>query len=358
MVIKRSTLRDVADRAQVSHQTVSRVINGSARVSDPTRERVLAALRELDYVPNEVARSLTSARTRTLGVVTANVADYAFGQTVAGAEAEARRRGYYLLVGSVEDASNESEEEAYLQVLLQRQVEGLILDWPTMGSCGGRGLSLASARVPVVLVAATTSLPGVQSVDIDNRRAACHATAYLLEEGHLAVATITGPLAWSAAQDRLDGYRDALSAVGFEVDPRLVESCPDWGPASGCAAAARLLDGGAVFSAIFAQSDLLAAGAIAELRRRALRVPQDVSIVGFDDIPIAGYMDPPLTTMRQPIRELGGLAACVVLDAIAHASTDADLACRRHLLQPQLVVRQSVARRASSTPASARSTDR
>lgn len=340
--MKRPTLRDVALRANVSHQTVSRVINGDRRVHAATRERVVNALRELNYVPNAVARSLTSARTHTLGVVTVNVSDYAFGQTVAGAEAEARRRGFYLLVGSVEDASNEAEEEAYLQILLQRQVEGLILDWPTLAEHGGAGLSLAAARVPVVLVAATTTLPGIRSVDIDNRRAGYEATAYLIAQGHRAIATITGPLDWGTAKNRLDGHCDALREANLDIDPALIQSSPDWEPASGRTAARRLLETGAGFTAIFVQSDLLAAGVIAELRRRNLRVPEDVSIIGFDDIPIASFLDPPLTTMRQPIRELGALAASIVIDTINQSGPDTSGGSSHRLLPAELIVRGSV----------------
>jgi LacI family transcriptional regulator len=341
--VKRPTIRDVALRADVSHQTVSRVLNRDPRVTENTRARVAAALQELDYVPNAVARSLTSARTHTLGVVTANVADYAFGQTVAGAEAEARRRGYYLLVGSVEDASNEAEEEAYLQLLLQRQVEGLILDWPTLANHSSLGLSLVAARLPVVLVAATTDRPGVQSVDIDNRQAGHDATAYLIAQGHRSVATISGPLAWSSAQHRLAGYHDALRTAGMQASPNLILSCPDWGPDSGRLATARLLDEHAEFTAIFAQSDLLAAGAIAELRQRNVRVPEDVSIIGFDDIPIAGFLEPPLTTMRQPIRELGELATSIVIQSIGRSESTETGQSHRHLLSATLVVRESVA---------------
>jgi len=340
--MKRPTLRDVAALANVSHQTVSRVINADARVIEPTRERVLAALRELNYVPNAVARSLTSARTHTLGVVTANVSDYAFGQTVAGAEAAARRHGFYLLVGSVEDASNEAEEAAYLQVLLQRQVEGLILDWPTLVEHSASELAHVAARVPVVLVAAATDLAGIQAVDIDNRRAGQEATAYLIDQGHRSIATITGPPEWGAARDRLDGYRDALTAADVDVVPAWIKSCPDWGPENGRLAMIRLLDEGLRFTAIFAQSDLLAVGAIAELRRRKIRVPEEVSVIGFDDIPIASFLEPPLTTMRQPIRELGELAANIVIEAIDRGDREGEIRSDRHLLNATLIVRQSV----------------
>lgn len=340
--VKRLTIRDVAARAGVSHQTVSRVVNGDNRVSVSTRERVLAAIRELDFVPNAVARSLSSNRTHTLGVVTADVSDYAFGQTVAGAEAEARRRGYYLVVGSVADASDGKNERTYLRLLLERRVEGLILDWPTLGPESGSALAATAARVPLVLVAATTALPNVQSVDIDNRRGGCEAVAHLTQQGHRRVATITGPLEWNAAQARLEGYRDALGDAGIVESSSLVQACPDWGPESGRTAAAQLLDRGEDFTALFAQSDLLAVGAMAELRSRGIRVPEEVSIVGFDDIPVASFLQPPLTTMRQPIRELGEVAARLIIEAIGRHGAEAEVEQRRLLLPARLVSRGSV----------------
>ena len=340
--MQRLTIRDVAVRAGVSHQTVSRVVNGDDRVSPATRERVLEAIRELDYVPNAIARSLSSNRTHTLGVVTADVSDYAFGQMVAGAEAEARRRGFYLVVGSVADTTDATDELAYLRLLLERRVEGLILAWPTLGPGAGSALAATAARVPLVLVAATTDLPGIQTVDIDNRRGGREAVAHLTEQGHRGVATITGPLDWGAAQARLDGYRDALGEAGISESPSLVQTSPDWGPESGRVAAARLLDGRVPFSALFAQSDLLAVGAIAEFRSRGLRVPEDVSVVGFDDIPVASFLEPPLTTMRQPIRELGELAVRLIIEAIGRRGSEPDERNRRHLLPARLADRGSV----------------
>ena len=150
--MKRPTIRDVAARAGVSHQTVSRVINGDRRVRGTTRERVVAAVRELDYEPSAIARSLSLNRTQTLGVVTYNVSDYAFGQTVTGAEAEARRRGYFLVVGSVADAAADADEQAYLRLMLQRGVEGLILDWPGLRAESSHRLATVTARVPLVAV--------------------------------------------------------------------------------------------------------------------------------------------------------------------------------------------------------------
>lgn len=339
--MKRPTIRDVAARAGVSHQTVSRVINHDRAVSGPTRDLVLAAIQDLNYLPNGIARSLSSSRTRTLGVVTANISDFAFSQTAAGAEAEARRRGFFLLIGSVADATDEAEERAYLDLMLERRVEGLILDWPTLRIARNPSPPLVVSRVPLVTIAAAADLPSPTVVDVDNRRGGFDATSFLIAQGHRAIATITGPLHWNAAVARLQGFRDALDTAGLAERPVLVQSCPGWDAASGQEAAARLLAGRPRITAIFAQSDLLALGTINALRASGMRVPEDVSVIGYDDIPVASYLDPPLTTIRQPIREVGALAAKLLIDEITSGVPAASIPAR-HLLPTALVIRGSV----------------
>ena len=314
--MKGATIRDVARRARVSHQTVSRVINGQENVTAATRERVLDAIRELEYVPSAVARSLSSNRTHTLGMVTTDVSDHFFSEAVAGAEAEARKRGYFLIIGSIEEGS-EDDERTYLRLMLERRVEGLIVAVPRLRIADDDILADAVARIPTVLVASDIELAGADHVDIDNRRGGHEATGYLVAQRHRVIATITGPLDWPSARARLDGYRDALREAGISADRALVEPCVDWGLESGRRAADRLLSSAPTLTAIFAQSDLLALGAIAALRARGLRVPEDVSVVGFDDIPVSSVFDPPLTTVRQPMREVGELAARLIGDRAA-----------------------------------------
>ena len=338
--MKGATIRDVARRARVSHQTVSRVINGQENVSAETRERVLTAVRELGYVPSAVARSLSSSRTHTLGMVTTDVSDHFFAEAVAGAEAEARKRGYFLIIGSIEEGS-EDDERTYLRLMLERRVEGLIVAVPRLRLAEDDLLADAVARIPTVLVASDIDLAGADHVDIDNRRGGHEATAYLVAQKHRLIATITGPLDWPSARARLDGYRDALRDTGIPADRSLVEPCVDWGLDSGRRAADRLLGSAPKLTAIFAQSDLLALGAIAALRARGMRVPQDVSVVGFDDIPVSSVFDPPLTTVRQPMREVGELAARLVGD---RAASSRRAKGARHMLRAPLVIRGSVAR--------------
>jgi DNA-binding LacI/PurR family transcriptional regulator len=333
---RRATIRDVAAHAGVSHQTVSRVINGNPNVAEPTRERVAASIRELGYVPSPMARGLISNRTHSLGVVADDISDQFFARMVAGAEAEARRRGYYLMIGSVEP---DDDERGYLRLMLERRVEGLILARPSAPLSSTVLEPVRDAGVPVVLVSIDSSgVPGIV-VDVDNRQGGYDATRHLIEWGHRRIATIVGPRDWPSAAARLEGYRDALREAGLAEDPTLVEYAPDWGPESGRAAAARLLDRGVRFTALFAHSDLTALGAIRQLRLSGLGVPQDVSIVGFDDLPVAAFVDPPLTTVHQPMEEVGALAASLMLGQLLDGAAPAQ---ERRLLPTSLVVRQSV----------------
>jgi LacI family transcriptional regulator len=340
--VKRPTMRDVAAVAGVSHQTVSRVINDEARVLDATRERVLDAIRSLGYEPNAVAQSLASNRSHTIGMVAPDISDHAFGQAAAGAEAAARRRGFFLIVGTVEDQLA-GDEPAYLRLMLQRRVEGLIIARPSRELEGSKLLAEAASRVPIVTIAPHRNRPGVSMVDVDNRRGGLEATSYLVAKGHRAIATITGPIEWTSAAARLEGYRRALRAAGVAEDASLIESGEDWGLQAGQEAVRRLLDRGSHFTAIVAQSDLLALGAISELRERGLKIPAQMSVIGYDDIPVARFVDPPLTTIQQPMREVGAAAAGIVIDSIVSQRSGGMPEPIRQRLHAPLVVRKSVA---------------
>jgi LacI family transcriptional regulator len=338
---KRPTLRDVAFRAGVSHQTVSRVINSHGYVHKETRERVLNAIKDLDFVPNGVARSLTANRTQTIGVVTTDISEHFFGEFVAGAEAEARRNGFYLIIGSVEEDAP-ADEHAYLQLMLERRVEGLIIARPMLRRDSQQIVAALARRVPIVLVSSELNSPALDSVDVDNEGGGHDATKYLLERGHQSIATIVGPSGWPSAQARLKGYRHALRAHRIPFTKSLVRHANGWGLENGEAAMENLLAEGVRFTALFAQSDYLALGAVTAMRRRGLRVPADVSVVGYDDIPVAQHLDPPLTTMRQPMREVGAAALQLVLQKI-HADERPSGPPSRHLLAAGLIVRDSVA---------------
>jgi LacI family transcriptional regulator len=332
---KRATIRDVASHAGVSHQTVSRVINGNPNVSVPTRQKVLATIDELGYVPSPMARGLISNRTHSIGVVADDISDQFFARVVAGAERAARARGYYLMIGSVEP---DDDERGYLRLMLERRVEGLLLARPSVPLQLGDFTPLVQAGVPIVSVGASR-VPGIV-VDVDNRQGGYDATRHLLEHGHRSIATIVGPADWPSSAARLEGYRNALGEAGVPYDSSLVVQADNWGLESGRAAAARLCDG-VSFTALFAHSDLTALGAIRQLRLSGRRIPQDVSVVGYDDLPVAAYVDPPLTTVHQPMEEVGALAASLLLDQLIEGIRLVD---EVRLLPAELVSRQSVTR--------------
>ncbi len=331
---RRSTIHDVAARAGVSHQTVSRVINESTNVSAATRQRVLTAIEELSYVPSSVARGFRLKHTRSFGIVTDDISDFVFGHIIAGAEIEARRGGYFLVIGSVED---EADESSYVRLMLERRVEGFILVRPGVPFIGEHLEAIRDAGVPFVLVG-TSLVSGVDVVESDNYHGGYQATRHLLELGHRRIATIVGPAGWPPAQARLEGYRQALADFGVRVEEGLQAEAADWGIEAGQAAARSLLSRRSRFTALFAHSDLIALGAIARLREAGMRVPDDVSVVGFDDLPVAAVVDPPLTTVHQPTREKGAFAAQLLL---GHVTGARPLRGEEHVLPCELVRRAS-----------------
>ena len=332
---RRATIRDVASHAGVSHQTVSRVINGNPNVAEVTREKVLATISTLGYVPSPMARGLISNRTHSIGIVAEDISDQTFARWVAGAERAARARGYYLMIGSVEP---EDDERGYLRLMLERRVEGLLLARPSVLLPLSELEPVMAAGVPIVSVG--TSHPHGIAVDVDNRQGGYDATSHLIGHGHRAIATILGPADWPSTAARLDGYRAALDEAGIGYDPALVVQATGWGLESGRTAGAELRARGTRFTALFAHSDLIAFGAMRELRLQGLSIPDDVSVVGYDDLPVAAYVDPPLTTVHQPMEELGALAAGLLLDQLAGEGSQG---AQTHLLPAELVPRESVA---------------
>jgi len=332
--VRRPTIRDVAALAGVSHQTVSRVINGEDSVRPQTRARVLKTIEEINYVPSPLARGLLANRTHCIGMVTTDVSDHSFAEAVAGAEKEARRRGYYLMVASVEETAPE-DGSGYLRLLLERRIEGLIV--ARAHGVSDQLVAADDAGIPIVTIG--PQVGDHSAVDVDNEGAAREAVAHLLGRGHRSIAMVTGPADWPAVQHRIKGYEAAHQEWGATATAGLVEHAVDWSPMSGQAATARLLARGGTFSALFAHSDLLALGAVRELRGHGLHVPRDVSVVGFDDVEVAAFVDPPLTTVRQPMHEVGALAASLV---IGEGTQRVRGRRRSHLLPATVVARESV----------------
>lgn len=309
---KRVTIKDVAALAGISRQTVSRVLNSRDYVADETRTRVLAAIEELDYRPDAVARSMVAGRTCTLGFISPSLTDYTFAIHIESAQAEARRCGYFILAGS---APTEPDVQSLLEEMLGRRVDGLLVFNPHADRRYRCFAPLIERGMAVVYLGNTPRDELVSWVKCDDREGGFRATDYLINLGHTVIATLTGPDNEECAVDRLAGYRQALVQAGLEFDPTLTAS-GDWSATSGYRAARQLLISGQPFSAIFAQNDCIAVGAIRALREAGRRVPDDVSVVGFDDVPLAPYLNPPLTTLRQPFEESGRRAARLLIEIV------------------------------------------
>jgi len=283
---------DVARLAGVSQKTVSRVLNDEPYVSAEVRQRVLGAAEELGYRLNNAARALASGRTRSIGVVTLGTALYGPASLLMGIERAARDTGYTLRVANTIEGDPAGIAGA-VQSLLEQGVDGIVISEPI-----DEGEVPVRVEVPVLVVGAPAPFasPRVVACGVGADLLARAATEHLLDLGHATVHHLAGPQRWYAARDRLVGWRAALAARG-RPEPAVVEG--DWSASSGYAAGRELARDGAV-TAVFAANDDMAIGLMRALAEAGRRVPQDVSVVGFDDVPVAAYVTPPLTTVRQP----------------------------------------------------------
>jgi DNA-binding LacI/PurR family transcriptional regulator len=323
-------MSDVARLAGVSHQTVSRVINDSDHVRAETRERVELAMQQLGYRPNSVARALVTGRSRTLGVVSFDTTLYGPASTLYGIERAAHEAGYFITIASLEALDRPSVLDAIERLRVQG-VEGILVIAPQVGAT--QALMQAPAGIPLVALEA-----GPQDVvpvaSVDQFAGARRATEHLLELGHRTVHHIAGPENWLEAQARVAGWRAALAAARAEIPEPLVG---DWSPRAGHQHGETLAADPNV-TAIFSANDQMALGALRALHEARRRIPLQVSIVGFDDIPEAPYFTPPLTTVRQDFNEMGRRGLRLLLDAIGSPEARPS----PHLeIAPELIVRAS-----------------
>jgi len=330
------TIRDVAARAGVSSTTVSHVINDTRPVSAGLRGRVEAAMAELGFQPNALARSLRRKRTHTLGMIVPDSANPFFAEVGRGIEDTSFAAGYSVILCNSDGDS--ARELLYMDLLIRKQVDGVLLV-PT-GSQTELALTFQTRNIPTVVI--DRDIPGaaVDRVHIDNAAGGYLATRHLIELGHRRIGYIGGPADHGLALDRGAGYRQALRDDGLPLDPALVVdgNFQDSGGYSGARALLALPDRP---TAIFAGNDLMAIGALAAAREEGVAVPQELSIVGFDDIHLARYLNPALTTVAQPKYDLGVLAVQLLLARLGQS----DLPPQRRLLHAHLVVRQSTAQR-------------
>lgn len=327
-----ATVLDVARRAGVSTATVSYVLNGTRFVSEALRERVMAAARELQYEPNAAARTLRSNRSATIGLLVSDLHNPFFTEAIRGIEDVAQARGYtVILTNSAEDPVRES---ACLRALRARHVDGLIL-----APAGGRYAeleALLAANVPLVFL--DRKVPGLNAaaVTLDNETAAQAAVSHLIELGHQRIGMIAGRSRLSTTLERQDGYRRALAEAGLTVDETLVI---EGGSTieGGATAADALLQRSAPPTAVFVANNLMTIGALMVIERHGLSVPDDVALVGFDDFAWADVLRPRLTTVAQPLYEIGETAAELLLSQLAGLLTEP----RQVTLPGTLIVRDS-----------------
>jgi len=331
-----STLEEVAKRAGVSRSTVSRVINAHPNVKPETRARVQEAITECGYRPHAVARSLATNRTHILGMVIPEsvsklFTDPYFPLLLRGATEACNAKGYQLIL-SLSTASL-TPDALHDRVLRSGYLDGVVSANTSLDD--GLIPHLIEEGIPFVAVG-RHPLDRVSYADVDNAAGARMATEHLIRLGHTRIGTVTGPLSMTPAQDRLDGFKTALSAHALPLDPRLVIE-GDFTEAGGRLAATKLLEEEP--TAIFAASDSMAIGAIKAIRAANLSVPEDVSVVGFDDVPPALSVEPELTTVRQPIEPLGRLAVQMLIEQIEGLSQNT----QRIILPTELVIRRSSA---------------
>ncbi len=331
---RKPTIYDVARLAGVSTATVSRLLNGTGQIAPATRLAIEAAVEELGYQPNRIAQSLATKSTRTIALLLPEITNPFYGALVAGIEQRTLELGYTMLLCTTED--DPAREERYLDLLRSKQVDGVLAD----------GLVLPPERIaefvadgfPIVCLDRDVDSTAVPVVQVDNRLGGRLATEHLLELGHKRIAHVAGTPGMRIVEERIEGYRETLRTAGLEPDPRLL-AVGGFDEEGGYEAGRSLFARPPYPTAVFAANDLSAVGVLEAVAESGRGVPDEVSVVGFDDLRLAAYTSPPLTTVHQPAREIGARATTLLLD-LARGKKPRAI---RLLLEPRLVVRRSTA---------------
>jgi len=330
----RASIRDVAARAGVSVTTVSHTLNGTRFVSEQAKAKVHEAAHALGYVPSEVARGLKHNTTRTLGMLVPNNSNPYFAEIIRGVEHHSYAAGYSLLLCNSND--DPQQQADHLRVLAERRVDGIVL--VASGDDDDIVACCKDLRLPLVLVDREIDAIAADLIEVDHAAGGELATAHLLGLGHARVACIVGPSDLRSSHQREAGWRRALAKAGIE--PRADEVVRgDFGPESGAAAMRRLLQSARRPTAVFVCNDMMAIGALHAAHEAGIGVPERLSVVGFDDIELAAYTSPPLTTVAQPKEAIGTGAAGLLLERLREGRVEP----RRTVLQPALHLRASTA---------------
>ncbi|ELJ8716092.1 substrate-binding domain-containing protein [Vibrio cholerae] len=329
-----ATMKDIARLAGVSTSTVSHVINKSRFVSDEIAERVNNAAQQLNYAPSALARSLKMNRTKTIGMLVTTSTNPFFGEVVKGVERSCYHQGYNLILCNTE--GDNQRMKASINTLLQKRVDGLLLMCSTLE---GERLDVFDRYpdIPIVVMDWGPILFASDKIQDNSLQGGYIAAKHLIECGHKEIGCITGPLIRHQAQMRYEGYKRALAEAGIAINPDwIVES--DFECEGGYQAFEKLYERGKLPSALFVSNDMMAMGVIQAASQRGLRVPDDLSLIGYDDVHIAKFMTPALTTIHQPKYRLGKAAVDTLLYRLENPDTTAQVV----QLEPTLVVRNSV----------------
>ena len=327
-----ATIREVAERAGVSYATVSHVINNTRVVTQETRERVLAAMAELSYRPNALARSLRQGKTNTIGLVLPDSANPFFAEISRSIEDEAFKRGYSVFLCNTE--LDMQRELFYVDVLSKNQVGGII--FVAAGDQADSLDFLQRHSMPVVMIDRDLPKVEVDAVLTDHQLGGFLATRHLIELGHTRIACIAGPSTITPSAERLTGYRQALEKAGLPYDETLILR-GDYHAQSGMEITHTILKMNPRPTAIFALNDLMALGALRAAAEAGYSVPRDLAIIGYDDLELAQFTNPSLSTIAQPKKEIGAQAVNLLVDRITHKSRPPS----RLVLAPELIVRRS-----------------
>lgn len=333
-----ATIRDVAALAGVSISTVSRTLSGNIPVDPETQERVLEAVKALQYKPNALAKGLKEGKTNLIALVIPNITNPLFPAIARGVEDKARSLGYNVILCNTDE--NKSIEKNYIKEMNKRWIDGFI--FATACDDSDHLLELRRTGTPVVLLVRAMEAD-IDKVVLDNFRGAYTMTQYLLQQGNRSIAIINGDLKLRLYRDRFNGYCAALRDAGIEINKTLICNEDSMDTSSPYKLMENMLNKGIRPDAVFATSDPKALGVIRAIHDAGLRIPEDVSVVGFDNLDISAMFEPPLTTMSQPLYKMGGLAVARLIDLIKNK--DGDLPPKTFTVNSKLVIRQSSEKR-------------
>ncbi len=323
------SIKDVAKAAGVSHSTVSRALADNPLIAEATRTRIQRIAKKMGYAPDAIARGLVTQHTRAIGVIVTSIADPFVSEVVRGIEEIAGDHQYRVFLGT--SHNDPTREVNLVKAMREWRVDGVIVASSRVGALYKPMLREIGA--PIIVINNEHEGSYIHSVAVDDVQGAELATRHLIEQGHRVIGHISGPAGYTSADNRLAGYRHALTIAKIPFDSSLV--IPGNGRADGGEQVTQLLSRSPTSTAIFCYNDMTAIGALAALKRHGRRVPEDISLIGFDDIPFAAYVDPPLTTIHQPKDKMGRLATGMLLDLLSGKKV------ANVVKQGELIVRES-----------------